>query len=190
MLVRYRHDTRVMHISGDNFVNLPQQHSHYVSRYVHVWGWATWRRAWRHYDVEISQWPSVRTQVLAACAASESQFWEGSFDAVHAGNIDTWDFQWVLACWLQSGMAVAPRANLVSNIGYREDATLSKNPDQMANLPTHEWQDIHSDLPNFMVDHQADAIERHSYLTPERTRTRYIKALIRRLKNFGKKYGA
>jgi hypothetical protein len=37
--------------------------------------------------------------------------------------VNTWDFQWVFACWAQSGLSVLPSVNLVSNIGFRSDAT-------------------------------------------------------------------
>src|SRR3954453_1153033 len=52
LLERYRDDERVMMISGDNFQGGRRRtpDSYYFSRYVHSWGWATWRRAWQHFD--------------------------------------------------------------------------------------------------------------------------------------------
>jgi len=46
LLDRYRHDTRIMAISGDNFQTSESSdpYSYYFSRYFHCWGWATWRR--------------------------------------------------------------------------------------------------------------------------------------------------
>src|SRR5512139_3287315 len=58
LLERYRDDERIGMISGDNF-QLGQKRtdaSYYFSRYNHIWGWASWRRAWRHYDREASAW--------------------------------------------------------------------------------------------------------------------------------------
>ena len=59
MLNRYRDDARIMHISGDNFQDGHRSGtgSYYFSRYSLSWGWASWRRAWRHYDVALSMWP-------------------------------------------------------------------------------------------------------------------------------------
>ncbi len=59
LLEKYKDDERVMHISGNNF----QQHnahfkceeSYYFSRIPHIWGFATWRRAWKYYDVNVSE---------------------------------------------------------------------------------------------------------------------------------------
>ena len=48
MLARYRNDPRVLHIGGNNFTSdkYHLSHSYAFSRYGHIWGWATWRRAW------------------------------------------------------------------------------------------------------------------------------------------------
>jgi hypothetical protein len=51
LLEYYRNETKIMHISGSNF-QFGQKHgkdSYYFSKYTHVWGWATWKRAWQHY---------------------------------------------------------------------------------------------------------------------------------------------
>src|SRR5262245_4967250 len=52
LLERYRDDQRVMHISGDNwnFNRQPRPFSYFFSNYCYSCGWATWRRAFRHYD--------------------------------------------------------------------------------------------------------------------------------------------
>ena len=65
MLERYRNDDRIGMISGDNFqFGRPVgQDSYYFSKYVHVWGWASWRDRWRNsYDVHMGLWPQVRDQ--------------------------------------------------------------------------------------------------------------------------------
>jgi len=128
LLERFRNDQRVFVISGDNF----QQHaprtpySYYFSRYNFGWGWATWKRAWKHFDLETSLWPEIRDgdwldDILQDSLATT--YWRDIFDQVHAGKIDTWDYQWTLACWIQSGLTVLPAVNLVQNIGFGKDAT-------------------------------------------------------------------
>ena len=63
MLARYRHDDRIAMISGDNFLfgQVPVPESYYFSRYCHIWGWASWRRAWKDYDVNIPALAAIRT---------------------------------------------------------------------------------------------------------------------------------
>ena len=56
LLAYYRHDNRVMHIGGNNFLEGWQKdpdYSYYFSRSGHIWGWATWRRAWQTFDFDM-----------------------------------------------------------------------------------------------------------------------------------------
>lgn len=128
LLERYRDDMRIGMISGDNF-QFGQQRtadSYYFSRYNHIWGWASWRRAWQHYDREASIWPVLRDgDWLSAITrnSSERKYWAKVFQAVHDGRIDTWDYQWILTNWSQGMVAILPSVNLISNIGFGGDAT-------------------------------------------------------------------
>jgi hypothetical protein len=140
LLERYRTDERVMAISGDNFqLGIRRTpYSYYYSRNPHCWGWASWRRAWQHYDVDMNLWPELRkTNWLSDLLSNPSMeaFWRGAFDATRAGKVDTWDFQWTFACWAQNALAVLPEGNLVSNIGYGSSATHTSSADHpYANL--------------------------------------------------------
>src|SRR6478736_1770065 len=63
LLERYRYDSRVMHIGGNNFLNGWQKdndYSYYFSRSGHIWGWATWRRAWNKFDFDISLYSKLK----------------------------------------------------------------------------------------------------------------------------------
>ena len=128
LLERYRDDDRIGMISGDNFQPRARTYrdSYYYSRYIHIWGWASWRRAWIHYDVDMKLWPSVRaTSILEHFLGSRhaARAWRDIFDEVYAGRINTWDYQWTFACWMRNALSILPRANLVSNIGFGDGAT-------------------------------------------------------------------
>ena len=129
MLDRYRDDTRVSMVSGCNLLSkrLQMQQSYFFSRYVHIWGWATWRRAWKHYDVTMAQWPAKQASGalhnLLDGNIALANFWEQIFNLVYAGKIDTWDYQWVFACWMQGGLDILPARNLIENLGFGPDAT-------------------------------------------------------------------
>ena len=67
LLEKYRHDHRIMHINGTNFFWNDIQHpnaSYFFSQYGNIWGWATWRRAWELYDVNLSDWTFVKNSIL------------------------------------------------------------------------------------------------------------------------------
>ncbi len=147
LLERYADDERVMMISGDCFV--PRKldaESYRFSRWAHIWGWASWRRAWRHYDLSISTWPELRELgwLHGICdGAGETGYWTSLFDQVHAGGVDTWDFSWMYACWLHQGLTILPTNNLVSNIGFRADATHTTDPaSALAGLPAGAAQPL------------------------------------------------
>lgn len=144
LLERYKDDARVMHISGDNFqqsnprFSIPE--SYYFSRVPHVWGWASWRRAWKLYDVDLSEWPTVKeNQLLKKSLPEEAArlHWEHVFQQYYDKKIDSWDGQWVYCCLMHGGLSANPCVNLIENIGFDADATHSiDNADMFACLPT------------------------------------------------------
>ncbi|MFZ4646801.1 MAG: hypothetical protein ACOYNP_13690, partial [Gemmataceae bacterium] len=149
----------------------------YFSRYCHVWGWATWRRAWRYYDVAMSDWPTVRTSRWLRELLDDSgqvKRWSRTFDIMHSGGIDTWDVQWMYACWRQHGLSIVPNVNLVTNIGFRADATHTKaETDRFAVLPVKSvaFPLIHP--PQAGRDMEADRYtERHVFHVPWPERAR------------------
>lgn len=146
MLVHHRHDTTVGMISGDNF-QLQQpvgSDSYYFSKYVHIWGWACWRNRWQgFYDVSMRAWPEPRAQECLrrfTKEKSETRYWKSIFERVYRGEIDTWDYQWCFANWLAGRINVLPAVNLISNIGFGEQATHTSAPCPLSNLPTRSME--------------------------------------------------
>ena len=66
MLERYRDNERVGMVSGGNlqFGRHRGTGSYYFSKYTHIWGWASWRRAWKR--TSASEHPSVRRRAKAS----------------------------------------------------------------------------------------------------------------------------
>ena len=142
LLDRYRTDERIMMISGNNFQNgaIRTPDSYYFSQLPHCWGWATWRRAWRHYDFAMRDWPQIRDSKRIKAIAKNSTLerrWQDCFDGVMAGKIDTWDYQWMYCLWTQKGLAVAPDVNMVANIGFGGAATHTVAIDERYLVPSH-----------------------------------------------------
>lgn len=143
VLDRYESDERVMMVSGNNFLfgHTTTADSYYFSRYPHVWGWATWRRAWAKYDLNMTEWPEIRGRKLFDQyfpKISERYYWDSLFQYVYDGNIDTWDYQWVYSIWANSGLSVAPARNLVRNIGFHATATHTTGDAAYASLGAEE----------------------------------------------------
>jgi hypothetical protein len=129
LLERYRHDTRVWCISGNNFQNGQWRGdgSYYFSRYNHCWGWASWRRCWKHYDANLLHWSVLRESGLLQTIFDdpvECHYWSGIWQRlIDCGEPNTWDYQWTLTCLVNSGLTALPNRNLVANVGFGSDAT-------------------------------------------------------------------
>lgn len=134
LLERYRDDDRVMHIGGNNFLNgwrKDRDYSYYFSRCGHVWGWATWRRAWAKFDFKISLYEKLKQKGYFEnffMNPLEKIYRLSKFDKTIAanGSADWWDYQWDFARYAQSGLAIIPEKNLVKNIGFGDNATHTK----------------------------------------------------------------
>lgn len=132
LLERYRDDPRVHMIRGSNFLRgyRPTRDSYYFSRFYLTWGWASWSRAWRHFDLEMREWPRLRDsgwleRMLGSPERARTV--RKLFDAAHAG-LEVWEYQWELSGWLREALAIAPAVNLVTNIGFGPDATHLRDP--------------------------------------------------------------
>lgn len=185
LLDRYRDDERVMHIGGCNFqpVGPEKSYSYYFSRYAHGWGWATWRRAWRHYDFRMQRWPEFREAGLLhhiLRARDEIEFWSGHFERDHSHPV-SYDYQWYFAIWSQGGLSVLPSVNLVSNIGFGVDATHTIEDTGTADRPRRSI-DLPLVHPPFVVpDEVADRHTFECVLSREQSLQRRIRRLLRSL---------
>ena len=147
LLEKYRDDDRISMIGGNSCQQEQTRtsYSYLFSKYAHIWGWATWRRAWKDYDVDMKTWPECKENNLLQSAFHdiyEQKSWIEIFDNVYAGEIDTWDYQWLYTCFSQNRLSIEPNRNLVSNIGFGADATHTFCESPWSNMPTHDIQVI------------------------------------------------
>lgn len=146
LLEKYRDDKRIMTISGDNFQfgRKRTEDSYYFSIYNHCWGWATWRRAWQYYDINMKLWQKVRDGNWLRDILNNNyavRYWISKFQGTYEDKINSWAFRWTLACWLQSGLTILPNVNLVSNIGFNSDGLHHQYQKSLfANMSVEEMQ--------------------------------------------------
>ena len=108
LLNYYKNDGRVFHISGNNFQDgiIRGDGSFYFSKYNHIWGWATWKRAWKMYDVNLKFENEKEIEVFIKRnfeAKKEQLFWTKLYKNFIKSAIDTWDYQWTYAIWKNNG---------------------------------------------------------------------------------------
>lgn len=188
LLARYRNDTRVWCISGDNFQNgrWRGDGSYYFSRYPHCWGWATWRHRWSHYDGDLRQWPYLKDSGLLGSVVEnprEAKYWTRIWDRLlREGMSHNWDYRWTFTCFANGGLTALPNLNLVENVGFGEGACHTISEDSIG-APLSRRAEHPSGLlplrhPKFTVRNLvADAhTYRHHFTRPFRSR------IARRLK--------
>lgn len=136
LLEKYKYDERIMHIGGVNFQKGIKRGdgSYYFSAISHVWGWATWRRAWNKYDFDVRALDTFRKSGKIHSYFNDKKIaarWIKTFTEMQNHSIDTWDHQWTFAVLNNNGMAIIPEKNLISNIGFGSGATHTHTADSV-----------------------------------------------------------
>lgn len=164
LLDRYRDDERIMCVSGNSFQQDAGhgEFSYYFSRYFHCWGWASWARAWRHFDLSLSGWPEFRDGGGLESwfpNPEERRYWTDIMDMKYEQPGIKWDFGFLFACWAQSGLTVLPWVNLISNIGFSPQGSQAVSAySGLANMPVRDIGEI-SHPPFVFRDERADRYE-------------------------------
>lgn len=128
MLEKYRVDERISHICGTNFQDGIKrgEGDYYYSKTSPIWGWASWRRTWKTYDFEMKDlnygFENDLLSTLTDVERYKKRMYKSLFK-VQKGIINTWDYQFFFSNVLHNRMSVISNYNLISNIGFNEDAT-------------------------------------------------------------------
>jgi hypothetical protein len=197
LLDRYRLDTRIWLISGPNFQSKERKFgdaSYYFSNLTNAWGWATWRRSWKLYNKDLTQFElnEIRPHLEKIFANPMIvDRWVEIFDLTKANKIDTWDYQITFSHLFNHSLTIIPNYNLVSNIGFGALAENTLNEDSVfANVPLEELTEIthpkymlpenEADeitlLEEFAIPQKIAALKR--YNKPKRRLKRWLKSLI------------
>jgi hypothetical protein len=167
LLERYADTPQVMTICGINHLSTESEADYLFSKYPLIWGWASWRRAWKHFDLDMSDWRvgSIQQRVLDQFTGSDEEraYWRDIFSAQANNSINTWDYSWTYASWKMGGLTVVPKTNLVSNIGFGQSATHTvDSQSKLANQPTQALAIKHH--PSQIVrDHRWDRVAQEFY---------------------------
>lgn len=164
LLNKYKNEEQIMLISGTNFhgkENLKGA-SYYFSNYANIWGWATWKRAWKHYDKgtkHLDEFLSKNKLSEVFPDKKQQEFWTKSFTNTHKDKFGndrlTWATTWTYSVFRQKGISIVPNVNLVQNIGYGEDSTHTAGSGRTWSIKTQELKEIiHPE--KIAVDKKAD----------------------------------
>jgi len=130
LLERHQTDKNVFAISGCNFVppeSIDTQGAYRFSQVPHIWGWATWRDRWEHYDIDIAGWrknlPAIKLWAKSGHSIPAAVYWAGTFELLARKEVDTWDGQLVYLCMKNEMLTATSNTNLIENIGFNAQAT-------------------------------------------------------------------
>jgi hypothetical protein len=153
MLDRYRNDQRILSINGSNLgYQLNNGKSYTYSRFMNMWGWATWADRAQAIDYSLSEWKQVRKPLwfLYQCMRQGLfdndinwyKYWQHKFDlTVTKETITWWDWQWIYHQLTHRRLSIVPAVNLVTNIGFDADATHThEGSNPAANIHTQALQ--------------------------------------------------
>lgn len=166
LLEHYKENENVMLISGNKVLSdyTGINTSYYFSKFAHIWGWASWRRAWKYYDVNMSDWETInQIEFLKRVIPTKVgvKYWRLILDEVYSELIDTWDYQLQYMLWKKNGLSIIPAKNLVVNIGFNNvEATHTKSSGGLYSKMKFEEMNfplIHTN--DVKVNSEADRIE-------------------------------
>jgi len=156
MLGSFRNDPQIAMINGSSRVPAASQGTERntrLTRYSHVWGWATWRDTWEMYEQFVddqqrgaSILPLVKTLDYRLL---EALYWYRKFKLARTGRIDSWALSLQEMLFVAGQLAVSPRESLVDNVGFSSGATHTHSqPRHLQKRGT--WQaDLQDPLPRY-----------------------------------------
>ncbi|ULA64983.1 MAG: Sugar transferase [Nitrospira sp.] len=127
----YEHDNRVMQISGYMFPLAAELEEDAIFLpFITSWGWATWVRAWRHFDSHCAAWPDIKneSEALKAFDLGGAYPYSSMVEAQFRGEIDSWAIRWYVSVFAHKGLVLFPRQTLVNNSGLEGSGTHGKGP--------------------------------------------------------------
>lgn len=146
LLEKYRDNNEVQIISGDNFFNETDfitKDSYFFTKYTLTWGWATWRRTWKNFDLYLNNITSSEFDEILKTNFSnwnERKTHKDKFLRMKKRSMQAWDYQFLFSCLKNNGLNITPATNLISNIGTGVDSThfsSSTTEQHMFFLPSH-----------------------------------------------------
>lgn len=122
----YASDERVCHVSGFMYpVELPTDDEVVFLPFISSWGWATWARAWAHFDPAATAYESVvrDRRLCARFDLGGNYAFSEMLRRQVRGESSSWAIRWYLSVFVRDGLSAFPAVSLVQNEGFGADGT-------------------------------------------------------------------
>ena len=134
-LEMFQNDEKIGLISGFNPVpGFSKGTKPFTARYPYIWGWATWRRVWQGYSLDVRQSSDDVAELVAGRIGHRraARILGTISEGVRNGTINTWDLQLCLLLLERNLRTIYPPNSLIRNVGFGDDATHTMRIDPRA----------------------------------------------------------
>lgn len=116
----YQKNVKVMHVSAYMFPVHDTLPPSFFYNTTSCWGWATWDRAWQHFNQDAGQLLELieREDRIKQFDIEDTYPFSDQLRANAKGELRTWAVKWYASFFLQGGFALHPYPSLVNNIGH------------------------------------------------------------------------
>ncbi len=125
-LERYQAEDRVMQVSGHVFpIRVHGETDAVFLPMTTSWGWATWGRAWKHFDPKSTGYAQLKGDVKLRKRFNLDGAYDyfSMLEAQLAGRVDSWAVRWYLSVFMRGGLTLFPVKSLVENFGFDGSGT-------------------------------------------------------------------
>ena len=186
LLNYYKNNEKIFLITGHNKQEnwIVNNEDYFFSFFGGIWGWASWRRAWLHYNSEeilnlndmIKNNIFIKQMGMKLGSLRQKQFLKVK-DQIINNKLNTWDYQWALTRHKHGGISCVPCTNLIENIGFTQDATHTTN--FRKKIKNHEIS-----LP-IKINHNTSCDYNYDYLFIKKN---FLQRIFNLIMKYGKKF--
>lgn len=142
-LLRYQNQEQVLQIGGFNILsdqthNLPVDY--FFTQHAMIWGWATWRRAWKMMDVDMLLLPDYMEQSVTQKPLFGDQLAQAyiidKWQKTYRKENSSWAYAWAFGVFAHQGVCILPSQNLVENVGLGQAATHTQDATHLVQKTT------------------------------------------------------
>lgn len=132
-LDKYSYNDEVMQVSGFMFPNgLETCNTAFFLPFTTSWGWATWSRAWKQFDVNATGYDLLKTDIAMSKRFDLDgtyPYTEMMFAQMEQHSINSWAIRWWWSVFRKEGVTLFPDSSLIKNIGFGKESTHTSSLD-------------------------------------------------------------
>lgn len=161
-LRKYQESNEIGHVNGYNLV--PEEHltnldhASRLSIYPESYAWATWDRAWRFYDDDLTWAKNASVEDLKKiCGTTIGALrWKQNFADAAFQRIDTWAYRWLASMWEHRWLTISPNRNISNYLGT-EQGTHTRRRVKWSELKIEELSTHYGSARQNEIDARADS---------------------------------